>query len=98
MTPMKRANTLKYPSQIGHPLELVATRRAFSVNTVERASSVHSNVSSFITDESEINGEPISVNETNGEPISVNETNTTPPSAEASVSSQESPLSENRKV
>ena len=92
MTPMKRANTLKHPSQIGHPLELVASRRAFSVNTVERASSVHSNVSTIITDESE----------NNGEQISVNETNTSLPSeeasTEASVSIQESPLPENRKV
>ena len=85
MTPMKRANTLEHSARIGHQLKLVAVRRAFSVNNVESASSVHtSGSSSFITDESE----------NNGEQISVNEINTTSPS----VTIQERPLSENRKV
>ena len=82
MTPLKRANTLKHSSRIGHPLELVAARRALSATTVDSAGPVPSN--SFITQESENNGEPISVDEPN--------------TALPTVVTQERPQSETRKV
>ena len=69
-------------TRIGHPLEIVAARRAFSATTVDSAGSVSSN--SVIAEESENTGAPISVDE--------------PTRALPTVVTQERPQSENRKV
>ena len=69
-------------TRIGHPLEIVAARRALSATPVDSAGSVPSN--SVRTEESENTGEPISVDEPNR--------------ALPTVVTQEMPQSENRKV